>query len=47
VLFDQLREVVEARGYGEGEEEEAEEKAGVALEGLVVTRHIGITYEKR
>ena len=35
VLFDQLREVVEARGYGEGEEEEAEEKAGVALEGLV------------
>ena len=31
VLFDELGEVVEAGGYGEGEEEEAEEEAGVAL----------------
>jgi hypothetical protein len=31
VFFDELGEVVEAGGYGEGEEEEAEEEAGVAL----------------
>ena len=31
MLFDQFGEVVEAGGYGEGEEEEAEEEAGVAL----------------
>ena len=35
VLFDELGEVVEAGGDGEGEEEEAEEKAGVALGGMV------------
>jgi hypothetical protein len=31
VFFDQFREVIEPRGYGESEEEEAEEEAGVAL----------------
>jgi hypothetical protein len=31
VFFDEFGEVVEAGGYGEGEEEEAEEEAGVAL----------------
>lgn len=35
MLFDELGEVVEAGGDGEGEEEEAEEQAGVALEELV------------
>jgi hypothetical protein len=31
VFFDEFGEVVEAGGYGEREEEEAEEEAGVAL----------------